>query len=67
MNDSNGQAADATVEDVARHFGVSERTVWRLLKSTDIPHRRVGATVRFNISEVDQWATRRGRPEEGAA
>lgn len=60
MSDSNGQKADATVEDVAAHFGVSERTVWRWLGSTDIPHRRIGsgarATVRFNLSEVDEWA-----------
>lgn len=67
MSDSNGQAADATVEDVAKHFGVSERTVWRWLKSTDIPHRRVGATVRFNVAQVDAWAARGGRPSEEVA
>jgi excisionase family DNA binding protein len=68
MSDSNGQRADATVEDVARHFGVSERTVWRWLKDTEIPHRRVPAgdrsTVRFNIAEVDAWAARGGRPAD---
>lgn len=71
MSDSNGQKADATVEDVAAHFGVSERTVWRWIKTTDIPHRRIGegarTTVRFNLDEVDSWAARGGRPTEQAA
>lgn len=60
MDDSKGRdRADATVEDVAKHFGVSTRTVWRWLKSTGIPHRRVGSTVRFSIPEVDEWAKSR--------
>ena len=60
MADSNGQAgASATVEDVAVHFGVSTRTVRRWIKSTDIPHRRLGATIRFNLNEVDEWASAR--------
>lgn len=70
MSDSNGQRADATAEDVAAHFGVSERTVFRWLKSTDIPHRRIGGpkgTVRFNLDEVDTWAARGGRPVEVAS
>lgn len=70
MSDSNGHRADATVEDVAAHFGVSERTVWRWLKTTEIPHRRIGGeggTVRFNLGEVDAWAARGGRPAEEVA
>lgn len=58
--DSNGlDGATATVDDVAKHFGVSTRTVRRWLKSTDIPHRRVAGTIRFNLAEVDHWATHR--------
>lgn len=57
--DSNGHAkADATVEDVAEHFGVSTRTVRRWLKDLGVPHRRVMGVIRFNIAEVDEWATR---------
>lgn len=59
MTDSNGHKANATVSDVALQYGVSERTVRRWLKMTDIPHRRIGATVRFNLSEVDAWAVAR--------
>lgn len=56
MSDSNGQErVDRTVENVSEHFGVSIRTVRRWLKSTDIPHRRVGGIIRFSIDEVDEW------------
>ena len=55
--DINGQnKPDATVGDVADHFGISTRTVRRWLKSTDIPHRKVSGTLRFNLAEVDEWA-----------
>lgn len=66
MKDSNGHggASAATVDDVALHFGVSTRTVRRWLKSTGIPHRRVGTTIRFNLAEVDEWALARDVPAE---
>lgn len=65
--DNNGHGRpDATVDDVAAHFGVSTRTVRRWLSATDIPHRRVGGTLRFNIEEVDEWARSRAMPEPAA-
>ena len=67
MADSNGHGgASATVEDVAAHFGVSIRTVRRWLKSTAIPHRRLGVTIRFNLNEVDEWASARTVTEPAA-
>lgn len=55
--DSNGHGkADATIPDVAEHFGVSEKTVRRWIKHTDIPHRRIRGTIRFNLDEVDEWS-----------
>jgi excisionase family DNA binding protein len=62
--DSNGHVIapkpDATVEDVAQHFGVSERTVRRWLNLEDAPpHRRIGNIIRFDIAEVDEWAKAR--------
>jgi len=62
--DSNGHETiprtDASVEDVAVHFGVSERTVRRWLAGADAPpHRRIGSIIRFNLAEVDEWAKAR--------
>ena len=59
MSDSNGNKPDATVADLAKHYGVSERTVRRWLADTDIPHRRVGGTIRFVLAEVDEWTKAR--------
>lgn len=67
--DSNGHEIatrpDASVADVAEHFGVSTRTVRRWLKSDDPPpHRRAGSAIRFRLDEVDEWSQRRA---EGSA
>lgn len=48
-----------TVQDVAEHFEVHPNTVHNWLATTDIPHRRVGRTIRFNLIEVDEWAARK--------
>jgi excisionase family DNA binding protein len=64
------EKADATVEDVAAHFGVSTRTVKRWVATAGMPHRRGGGpkgALRFNLSEVDAWAARGGRPAEEVA
>ena len=59
---SETQPVNATVDDVAKHFGVSTRTVRRWLKDAGIPHRRLGGKIiRFNIDEVNAWA----KSEEG--
>lgn len=49
---------DAKADDVADHLGVDRATVYRWCKTTNIPHRRVGTTIRFNIAEVDAWSAR---------
>jgi excisionase family DNA binding protein len=66
-NDQPARDYDDTAEDLARHFGVSVRTVSRWVEGTDIPHRRIGGTLRFNLAEVDGWAARGGRPAEEVA
>lgn len=59
--DSNGQGKPtATVDDVAEHFDVSTKTVRRWLKNTDIPHRRISGTIRFDLNEVDEWSAKHG-------
>lgn len=71
-NGSRGRTAG--VEDVAAHFGVTDRTVRRWLKDTDIPHSQPGGpggAIRFDLEEVIAWAARGGREtalaEEGVA
>lgn len=39
---------------VARHFGVSERTV-RRWRERGAPSRRLGGSRRYRISQLDQW------------
>lgn len=57
-----------SVADIAGHFNVSGRTVLNWVETTDIPHRRIGGTIRFRLEEVDAWAARGGRPaQEGDA
>ena len=58
--------ANASVKDVAEHFGVSESTVWRWLKNTDIPHRKVGDVTRFSLAELDEWARHNSTTDNGA-
>ncbi len=46
----------ANAVDVAAHFGVTRATVYNWIETTDIPHRKVGGVIRFNLPEVDEWA-----------
>ena len=44
-----------TVEEIARHLGISKETVYRWLEKDKIPAHRVGKQWRFKPSEVDEW------------
>lgn len=70
MTEGSGKTgASATVDDVAKYFGVTTRTVRRWLKETTIPHSRPGGSIRFNIDEVAEWAedvTADSEPEPAA-
>lgn len=68
MDGGNEREYRATVRDVARKYGVSENTVYAWLASDNPPpNRRVGGVWRFNLEEVDEWASRGGRPTEEPA
>ncbi len=68
-----------TVEDVAKHLGLSVWTVYRLVKRRELRRTKVGARgVRFTPQEVERYVTLRptrrplhvlllgrGRPEPG--
>ena len=45
-----------TVEDVSRLFNVSEKTVYRWIKSSELPAYRVNNQYRFNRVDLLEWA-----------
>jgi excisionase family DNA binding protein len=52
------------VVEVAKRLGVSEEWVYRAVSEGRIPSVRVGATVRFQLSDVEDFikANRSGEP-----
>jgi excisionase family DNA binding protein len=44
-----------TVKEVADYLHVHESTIYRLLKSSQLPAFRVGSDWRFNIETIDRW------------
>ena len=45
-----------TVEDVTRLFSVSEKTIYRWIKSSSLPAYRINNQYRFNYTELVEWA-----------
>ena len=48
-----------TVKDITKLLNVSEKTIYRWVKSGQIPTYRVGDQFRFNRLEILEWATAR--------
>jgi len=44
-----------TVRDLSHYLRVHPTTVYRLLKTGQLPAFRVGSDWRFNIEEIDRW------------
>lgn len=44
-----------SVEEIARHLGVSKETIYRWLEKSQIPSHRLGKLWKFKPSEVDEW------------
>jgi excisionase family DNA binding protein len=53
----------ASVEDVARHLGISKDTVYRWIESRSLPAHKIGRLWKFKLSDVDGWV-RAGRAGE---
>lgn len=45
----------ALAKDVAAKYGVSRAHVYNLVERGEIPHRKIGNAIRFNLDEVDEW------------
>lgn len=44
-----------SVEEIAKHLGVSKETIYRWLDRKIIPSHRMGKLWKFKPSEVDSW------------
>ena len=51
-----------SLEDAAKHLGVSKDSVHRWIRRRKMPAHKVGHLWKFKISEVDEWV-RTGKPE----
>ncbi len=56
-----------SVDDVARHLGVSKDTIYRWVDARKIPTHRVGRFWKFKVAEVDAWVTSGGAAAAGHA
>jgi len=49
-----------TVREIAEYLRVHQTTVYRLLKTNQLPGFRIGSDWRFNIEVIDHWCAREG-------
>jgi len=52
-----------SLEEIARHLGVSQDTVHRWIRVRALPAHKVGRLWKFQVSEVDDWV-RTGKAAE---
>ncbi|MFA5504054.1 MAG: helix-turn-helix domain-containing protein [Vulcanimicrobiota bacterium] len=53
------------VDGVAAYLGFSSSTIYSKVRELDIPHVRLGGSLRFPKSEIDKWLSRNTvRPQE---
>jgi excisionase family DNA binding protein len=56
-----------SVEDVARHLGVSHDTVYRWIEAKGLPAHKVGRLWKFKLADVDEWVRTGGASDDGAS
>jgi excisionase family DNA binding protein len=52
-----------TVDELASYLRVHPSTVYRLLKTGQLPAFRVGSDWRFNLEAIDQWRLEREKKQ----
>jgi excisionase family DNA binding protein len=55
-----------TVAEVARHLGVTERTIRSWMVARRLPYLKIGGTVRFRQAAIVQWSERFDEPSDPA-
>jgi excisionase family DNA binding protein len=48
-----------TVKDLCNYLKVNQSTVYRLLKTGQLPAFRIGSDWRFEVEEIDRWRVER--------
>jgi excisionase family DNA binding protein len=48
----------SSVMDVAKKFGVSKDTVYRLIHKGELPHYQIGGTIKIKIEDVEDYLKR---------
>ena len=56
-----------SVEDVARHLGVSHDTVYRWIERKRMPAHKVGRLWKFKLEDVDEWVRSGGAGSDKVA
>ncbi len=49
-----------TVRELGEYLRVHPSTVYRLLRSSQLPAFRIGSDWRFNVEAIEQWCRREG-------
>lgn len=53
--------------EAARRLSISERTLWSLTKTGQIPSLRIGKCVRYRLADLALWVERRAKMPSGNA
>jgi excisionase family DNA binding protein len=53
-----------SVEEIARHLGVSRDTIYKWIERKSLPAHKIGRLWKFSVHEVDDWV-RAGNAGEG--
>ena len=43
------------IQEAAEALGISERKLWGMTDSREIPHVRLGRCLRYPVRELEQW------------
>jgi excisionase family DNA binding protein len=59
INNKNQTSKDVklllTIQEAAEALGISQRKLWGMTDSRQIPHVRLGRCLRYPVRELEQW------------
>ena len=59
INNNNQTSKDVklllTIQEAAEALGISQRKLWGMTDSREIPHVRLGRCLRYPVRELEQW------------